>query len=171
MSLYLATPDASAFGSPSGPRPSLPSHTLGVRAFSLQPPQKASSGSRTHTSAMERQQATATSWTQDLSSIIVKDHQCKTHFRAPSRNRTDVASLRRRSLPARRSVLMFSVLSPFRTCVTEKKARCRVTPSLLRESICILMRMCHVTNRLTKALHKRNATIPDQTRLPMAFAW
>ena len=127
MSLYLATPDASAFGLPSGPRPSLPSHTLGVRAFSLQPPQKASSGSRTHTSAMERQQATATSWTQDLSSIIVKDHQCKTHFRAPSRNRTDVASLRRRSLPARRSVLMFSVLSPFRTCVTEKKARCCMT--------------------------------------------
>ena len=100
------------------------------------PSRKAPSGSRTHTSAMARQQATATSWAQNcittkLSKIkegcrlqvldfrrweadarrLIQSPKPKAQvltpkLRAPSRNRTDIPSLRRRYLPARRSVLV-----------------------------------------------------------------
>ena len=53
---------------------------------------------------------------------IVKDHECTRHPGAPSRNRTDVPSLRRRYLPARRSVLIvFSGTGENRTHIVRFK--------------------------------------------------
>ena len=49
---------------------------------------------------------------------IVKDHGCTRHPRAPSRNRTDVSSLRRRNLAARRSVLVVISVGPVRIELT-----------------------------------------------------
>ena len=69
------------------------------------PSRKAPSGSRSHTSAMARQQATATSWAQNCITTKLSKIKDAKASRAPSRNRTRITSLRRRRLAVRPSVL------------------------------------------------------------------